>query len=32
MPFYDYKMVDSDLLLLPTLATYLLDLPQGANR
>lgn len=31
-PYYDYKMIDSDYLMLPTLANYLLNLPQGANR
>lgn len=31
-PYYDYKMVDTDLLLLPTVARYFLDIPQGANR
>ncbi|KAF9523824.1 hypothetical protein CPB83DRAFT_774834 [Crepidotus variabilis] len=31
-PFYDYKMIDTDLLLLPALEHYLLDLPQGKNQ
>ncbi|KAF8190877.1 hypothetical protein BJ912DRAFT_315929 [Pholiota molesta] len=31
-PFYDYKMIDTDLLLLPAMAHYFLDLPQGQNR
>ncbi|EJD08148.1 uncharacterized protein FOMMEDRAFT_144208 [Fomitiporia mediterranea MF3/22] len=30
-PFYDYKMIDTDLFFLPTLAHYFLDLPQGNN-
>ncbi|KAK9816518.1 hypothetical protein WJX72_001427 [[Myrmecia] bisecta] len=28
----DYKMIDTDWLLLPTAAHYFLELPQGANR
>ncbi|THU89762.1 hypothetical protein K435DRAFT_728809 [Dendrothele bispora CBS 962.96] len=31
-PFYDYKMIDTGLLLFPALAHYFLDLPQGQNR
>ncbi|KAI0648904.1 hypothetical protein C8Q79DRAFT_903844 [Trametes meyenii] len=31
-PFYDYKMIDTDLLLLPAISHYLLELPQGAGR
>ncbi|KAK7472324.1 hypothetical protein VKT23_000443 [Stygiomarasmius scandens] len=31
-PFYDYKMIDTDLLLFPALAHYFLDLPQGQDR
>ncbi|TFK74714.1 hypothetical protein BDN72DRAFT_854008 [Pluteus cervinus] len=31
-PFYDYKMIDTDLLLLPALSHYFLDLPAGKNR
>ncbi|KAF8624481.1 hypothetical protein AX17_007110 [Amanita inopinata Kibby_2008] len=31
-PFYDYKMVDTDLFLLPALSHYFLDLPQGKGR
>ncbi|KAI0671937.1 hypothetical protein C8Q78DRAFT_806310 [Trametes maxima] len=31
-PFYDYKMIDTDLLLLPAIRHYLLELPQGAGR
>ncbi|KAI0833704.1 hypothetical protein BC628DRAFT_1426807 [Trametes gibbosa] len=31
-PFYDYKMIDTDLLLLPALSHYFLELPQGAGR
>ncbi|KAF9563018.1 hypothetical protein CPC08DRAFT_816871 [Agrocybe pediades] len=31
-PFYDYKMIDTDLLLLPVISHYFLDLPQGKNR
>ncbi|TFK45034.1 hypothetical protein BDQ12DRAFT_731010 [Crucibulum laeve] len=31
-PFYDYKMIDTDLLLLPAVAHYFLELPQGKNR
>ncbi|PPQ88991.1 hypothetical protein CVT25_005090 [Psilocybe cyanescens] len=31
-PFYDYKMIDTDLLLLPALAHYFVELPQGQNR
>ncbi|KAL4245979.1 hypothetical protein ABKN59_008890 [Abortiporus biennis] len=31
-PFYDYKMIDTDLLLLPLLSYYFLDLPQGKDR
>ncbi|KZT43842.1 hypothetical protein SISSUDRAFT_1057376 [Sistotremastrum suecicum HHB10207 ss-3] len=31
-PFYDYKMIDTDLYLLPIVSHYFLDLPQGHNR
>ncbi|KAI0350022.1 hypothetical protein OH77DRAFT_1431415 [Trametes cingulata] len=31
-PFYDYKMIDTDLLLLPAMSHYFLDLPQGSDR
>ncbi|EKM58475.1 uncharacterized protein PHACADRAFT_193593 [Phanerochaete carnosa HHB-10118-sp] len=31
-PFYDYKMIDTDLLLLPAMAHYFLELPQGQGR
>ncbi|GJJ15110.1 hypothetical protein Clacol_009385 [Clathrus columnatus] len=31
-PFYDYKMIDTDLYVLPTIAHYLLDIPQGQGR
>ncbi|KAF8586613.1 hypothetical protein K439DRAFT_1386873 [Ramaria rubella] len=31
-PFYDYKMIDTDLYLLPTIAHYFLDIPQGHTR
>ncbi|KAF8512552.1 hypothetical protein BU17DRAFT_54049 [Hysterangium stoloniferum] len=31
-PFYDYKMIDTDLYVLPTVAHYFLDIPQGHNR
>uniref|UniRef100_A0A0W0FBH0 Uncharacterized protein n=1 Tax=Moniliophthora roreri TaxID=221103 RepID=A0A0W0FBH0_MONRR len=31
-PFYDYKMIDTDLLLLPVLSHYFEDLPQGRGR
>ncbi|PPQ80092.1 hypothetical protein CVT26_012149 [Gymnopilus dilepis] len=31
-PFYDYKMIDTDLYLLPAMAHYFLELPQGKNR
>ncbi|KZP01238.1 hypothetical protein CALVIDRAFT_474889 [Calocera viscosa TUFC12733] len=31
-PYYDYKMIDTDLELLPALAHYFVDLPQGQNR
>ncbi|KIJ27555.1 hypothetical protein M422DRAFT_271225 [Sphaerobolus stellatus SS14] len=31
-PFYDYKMIDTDLYVLPTVAHYFLDIPQGKNR
>ncbi|KAI0073888.1 hypothetical protein K474DRAFT_1648897 [Panus rudis PR-1116 ss-1] len=31
-PFYDYKMIDTDLLLLPAISHYFLDLPQGKGR
>ncbi|GJE96208.1 hypothetical protein PsYK624_124020 [Phanerochaete sordida] len=31
-PFYDYKMIDTDLLLLPAMAHYFLELPQGKSR
>ncbi|KZT50991.1 hypothetical protein CALCODRAFT_504066 [Calocera cornea HHB12733] len=31
-PYYDYKMIDTDLELLPALAHYFVDLPQGKNR
>ncbi|KAI5813687.1 hypothetical protein BZA77DRAFT_320925 [Pyronema omphalodes] len=29
---FDYKMVDTDMLLLPVLSHYFLELPQGKNR
>ena len=31
-PEYNYVMVDTDFLLLPVLADYFLDYPQGQNR
>lgn len=31
-PYYDYKMVDTDLLLLPAMSHYFLELPQGQGR
>ncbi|KAI1797436.1 hypothetical protein LXA43DRAFT_984433 [Ganoderma leucocontextum] len=31
-PYYDYKMIDTDLLLLPAISHYFLELPQGQNR
>ncbi|RDX43809.1 hypothetical protein OH76DRAFT_1409762 [Lentinus brumalis] len=31
-PYYDYKMIDTDLLLLPAMSHYFLDLPQGQGR
>ncbi|KAH9902577.1 hypothetical protein C8Q73DRAFT_670858 [Cubamyces lactineus] len=31
-PFYDYKMIDTDLLLLPAMSHYFLELPQGSGR
>jgi len=31
-PYYDYKMIDTDLELLPAVAHYFLDLPQGKHR
>ncbi|KAJ3270178.1 hypothetical protein HK104_004971 [Borealophlyctis nickersoniae] len=31
-PEFDYKMVDTDMLLLPVLSHYFLELPQGKNR
>ncbi|TDL17991.1 hypothetical protein BD410DRAFT_793667 [Rickenella mellea] len=31
-PFYDYKMIDTDLFLLPALRHYFLELPQGKGR
>lgn len=31
-PFYDYKMIDTDLYVLPVVAHYLLDIPQGKGR
>ncbi|TBU38411.1 hypothetical protein BD309DRAFT_1022886 [Dichomitus squalens] len=31
-PFYDYKMVDTDLLLLPAISHYFLELPAGQRR
>ncbi|KAL5521350.1 hypothetical protein ACEPAG_9275 [Sanghuangporus baumii] len=31
-PFHDYKMIDTDLFLLPTLEHFFLDLPQGLGR
>ena len=31
-PVYNYVMLDTDFLLLPTLADYLLNTPQGVNR
>ncbi|KAI0366300.1 hypothetical protein BV20DRAFT_1124361 [Pilatotrama ljubarskyi] len=31
-PFYDYKMIDTDLLLLPAMSHYFLDLAQGNGR
>ncbi|KAJ3552842.1 hypothetical protein NM688_g3936 [Phlebia brevispora] len=31
-PFYDYKMIDTDLYLLPALSHYFLELPQGEGR
>ncbi|KAL7279357.1 hypothetical protein ACG7TL_007198 [Trametes sanguinea] len=31
-PFYDYKMIDTDLLLLPAMSHYFLELPQGSDR
>uniref|UniRef100_A0A914W4R6 Uncharacterized protein n=1 Tax=Plectus sambesii TaxID=2011161 RepID=A0A914W4R6_9BILA len=31
-PYYAYSMIDTDLLLLPSLAHYFLELPQGKDR
>ncbi|KAI9001558.1 hypothetical protein BD414DRAFT_453177 [Trametes punicea] len=31
-PYYDYKMIDTDLLLLPAMRHYFLELPQGKGR
>ncbi|KDQ56402.1 hypothetical protein JAAARDRAFT_195047 [Jaapia argillacea MUCL 33604] len=31
-PYYDYKMIDTDLYLLPALSHYFLELPQGKGR
>ena len=31
-PYYDYKMLDTDFLLLPVLADYLIGSPQGSGR
>ncbi|KAF8637779.1 hypothetical protein AX17_002570 [Amanita inopinata Kibby_2008] len=31
-PWYDYKMIDTDVFLLPALSHYFLELPQGKGR